>query len=137
MGDRLLVGRYLDCAISCVLPVVDGLSRHRGKGVVPRQKLGLALANIELLVENGCDASVQLLPSFAEQGVVSNILHEGMLEQIMRVRRQALPKQQAGLDKTIERERQLGLGPLRDGCEQSMRKFPSDCRSDLRHLLGL
>ena len=102
-----------------------------------RQKLGLAIADIELLVKNACDASVQLLSLFAEQGVVSNILHERMLEQVMRVRRQALAKQQAGLNETIECRCQLGLGSLRYGCQHGMRKFPPDCCTGLRHLPGL
>src|ERR1700758_1605771 len=103
MSDCLLVGRGLGCAVSRALPVVDGLLRHRSKRIVPRQQFGLAVANIELLVKNRCYAGMQLLSPLAEQGAVSNVLHQGMLEQITRVRRHPLPKQQAGLDETVER----------------------------------
>ena len=39
----------------------------------------------------------------AQKGAVGRILNEGVLEQITRVRRHALPEQQTGRNETVER----------------------------------
>ena len=43
----------------------------------------------------------------AQQRAIGRVLHQRMLEQITRMRWHALPKQQTGLDETVERQFQL------------------------------
>jgi hypothetical protein len=46
---------------------------------------------------------VQLLPRGTQQSSIRGILHEGMLEQVCRVRRQTLPEKQTSLNEPVER----------------------------------
>src|SRR5450755_1386696 len=84
----------------------------------------------ELAFERGGDMRVKLLASAAEQGAVSGILHQRMLEQVARQRWHALPEQQACLNETVERRAQLRLGLARYRRQQGVREIPPDGRSD-------
>ena len=102
-----------------------------------RQNLRLALGDLgELAFKGFGDPSVKRAPRLPQQRAIGGVLHQGMLEQIARLRRHALSEQQTGLNETVERRRQLRLGLERHRSQQSMREFTADRRSDLRDFLG-
>ena len=57
-----------------------------------------------------------------------------MLEQIARMRRGALSKQQSGRDQPVKRGVQFHLRLARNRSQQRVRKFPTDRGGDLRHV---
>ena len=60
-----------------------------------RQNLRLVLGDFgELAFKGFGDASVQRASRLAQERAIGGILHQGVLEQIGRVRRHALPEQQ-------------------------------------------
>ena len=59
-----------------------------------------------------------------------------MLEQVSRMRSEALSEQQAGVDQPIERRSKLCLRLACRRLQQRMGEFPTDDRADLRHPLG-
>ena len=62
---------------------------------VTRDQLRLALGDfVELVFQSFGDASVQRTSALAQERAVGRILHQAMLEQIGRVRRLTLPKEQ-------------------------------------------
>ncbi len=102
-----------------------------------RQDLGLALGDLgELAFKGFGDTGVKRASRLAQQRAIGRVLHQGMLEQVARLRRHALPEQQACLNETVERRPQLRLGLARHRRQQRMRELPPDRRPDLRHLLG-
>jgi hypothetical protein len=75
---------------------------------VSRQDLGPALCNFNELAFKGFgDTAVKRAPLLAQERAIGRILHKGMLEQVARMRRHALPEQQTCLHETVERRRQL------------------------------
>ena len=68
-----------------------------------RQQFRLALGHLrELAFEGFGDASVKRASRLAQQRAIGRVLHEGMLEQIGRMRRPALPEQQTSTNETIK-----------------------------------
>ena len=71
---------------------------------MPRQKFGLVLRYLcKLRLKCMCDASVKRASRFTQERAVSRVLHHGVLEQIRRMRRNALSEQQTRGDDTIQR----------------------------------
>ena len=102
-----------------------------------RQQLRLVLGNIgELAFEGFGDAGVKRASRLAQQRAVGRVLHQGVLEQIGRVRRHALPEQQTGRNETVERRLKFRLRLAHHRSQQSMRELTPDGCPDLRHLLG-
>ena len=67
-----------------------------------RQQFGLVLGSIgELDFEGFGDASVKHASRLAQQRAVGRVLHKCVLEQVCRVRRHTLPKQQTSVSKTV------------------------------------
>jgi hypothetical protein len=56
------------------------------------------------------DTGVKRAPRLAQQGAISRLLHQGMLEQIGRVRGLALTEQQTSLNKPVERRSHSATG---------------------------
>ena len=103
-----------------------------------RQQFRLVLSDFgELAFESFCDTGVERTSGLAQQGAVGRILHQRMFEQISRVRRRTLPKQQTGCSVTVERRYQVSLRRARHRSHQGIRKraHPS-LPPDLRHLLS-
>src|SRR5258705_10500775 len=137
MCDRLLIGRPLCCAISGPLPIIDGLLSQSGLSVMSSKNFGLDLADIRKLpLKDACYARMQVVSLYAEERAIGHVLHQCVLEQIVGMRRHALPKQQTSLNETVQRQFQLRRGLARHRSQQGMRKLAPDRRSDLRHLLG-
>jgi hypothetical protein len=66
---------------------------------------------------------------------ISGVLHQGVLEQVSRVRRHALAEQQPRCDQPVERVAQFRFRFAHDRCQQGMRKLPPDRGTNLRHAL--
>src|SRR5579862_8851703 len=99
MGYCLPIGRPPCSAIACPLPISDSLLQLAGTSVVLREDFRLDLCQIwKALFEDDCNARVQVGASCAQQSIVGHILNERMLEQILRMGRQALSEQQTGFD---------------------------------------
>jgi hypothetical protein len=90
----------------------------------------------EFALDGFGDAGMQCASRLAQQRPVSRVLHEGMLEQIGRVRGHAPSEQQTGRDETVQRRSQLRLRLARHRGEQGMRKLAADYCRDLCQLLG-
>ena len=91
MADRFGIGRALARSLPCLLPVGNGLRYEPRLGVVMRDQLGLGLDGLrKLLLQHLSDLLVILLPGALEQRLIGRILHQGMLEEIARLRRQPL-----------------------------------------------
>jgi hypothetical protein len=70
---------------------------------VTRQQLRLGLGDLRKpTFEDVGDASVQRASRFTQQRAIGRVLHEGVLEQIARMRWDALAEKQTGSDKTVE-----------------------------------
>jgi len=93
-----------------------------------RQQFRLILRDLHKLGLDGFgDASVERASQLAQQRAIGRVLHQGVLEQIGRMRRRALPNSNRG-DETVERRSQLRLRLARRRCQQSMREFAPDRR---------
>ena len=80
-----------------------------------RQDLWPVLGSLgEMAFDGFGDPGVKRAPRLAQERAIGRVPHQGMLEQIARVRRRTLPEQKTGLSETIERRRQLRLGLARD-----------------------
>src|ERR1700675_2970318 len=104
---------------------------------MPREHFRLALGDLRKLpFERVCDTRVEYASRLAQQGAIGRVLHQGMLEQIGRVRRHALAEQQTGPDQTVEFRAEFGLWLAHHGSQQRMRKLTTYRRPDLCPLLG-
>ena len=77
-------------------------SINPGFGAVTRQQFRLALGDFgELAFEGFGNAGMKRASRLAQQRAISRVLHQGMLEQVARMRRHALPEQQTGGHETV------------------------------------
>ena len=84
--------------LSRLAPQARSLLDQAGLGAVMRQELRLALGDLgELAFEGFGDTGVKRASRLAQQRAIGRVLHQRMLEQIARMRRHALPEQQASL----------------------------------------
>ena len=67
------------------------------------------------------DTGVKRASRLAQQRAIGRVLHKGMLEQVGRMRRRALPEKQTSRNETIERRSQLRLRLTRHRIQQGMR----------------
>ena len=82
------------------------------------------------------DPCVQNTALAVQNAVVSGVLHQGVLEQIGRLRWHAPPKQQSSLDKTFQRFFQYWFRLARHLNQHGVGKLPTNGCADLRYLLG-
>jgi hypothetical protein len=81
-----------------------------------------------------CDASVKRASWLAQERAVSGVLHHGVVEQIRRIRRNALSEQQTRGDETMQRRIEFHFWLANYRNKQRMRKLASDGRPNLRYL---
>ena len=80
---------------------------------MPRQEFRLGFGDIrELVFEGFGDTGVQRAPRPAQQGAVCSILYQRMLEQVGRMRRHTLPKQQTGSSEALNVDWSSASGSL-------------------------
>src|SRR3954447_335528 len=88
------------------------------------QCLWLALNHfLEFLLKHLGNARMQLLALSAKKGSISRVLHQGMLEEVSRIRRRALAEQQAGRNETVQRRCQFRLPLAYQRSQQRIRKL--------------
>src|ERR1700730_18362708 len=128
--------RALQRPLSCLAPQARRLLEQAGLGTVPGQQFRLVRGNLrKLALQHVGDTSVQRPTRLAQQRAIGSVLHKGVLEQVARMWRHALPEQQTRLNETVERQIELRLWLAHHRGQQSIRKLPPDHRPDLRHLL--
>src|SRR6478672_2311019 len=71
-----------------------------------------------------------------QQRSIRFILHQRVLKEIGCPRRAALSEQQTRGDDAVERRAYIRFRSIRDRRKQRVRELASDCRSNLRYLLG-
>src|SRR6516225_7160650 len=101
------------------------------------KQLCLALSNIrELVLQGLSDTRMKSAARLPQKRTVGGVLHQRVFEQIRCVRRQALAKQQARRDKSVERRSELHLGLACRRRHKSVGNLAADSRANLRYLLG-
>ena len=121
---RLHQRRALQRPLSCFAPRARSLLDQPSLGAMVRQQFRLDLGDLgELALDAFGDARVKSASRLAQQGAIGRVLHQGMLEQIGRMRRRTLPEQQASGNETIERRSQLRLRPPYHCRQQCMREL--------------
>src|SRR5262245_61426389 len=136
-GPRKLLSGFDQCRsrqrpLPGFTPKGCGFLHKAGVGPMSRQQLRLALRGFrEFALDGFGDAGMQCASWLAQQRPVSRVLHEGMLEQISRLRGHAPSEQQTSRDETVQRRSQLRLRLAYHGGEQGMRKLAADYRRDL------
>jgi len=81
---------------SCFTPQPSGLLDLARFRVVTRQQLRLVLDDLgELGLKRFGDTGMKYTSRLAQQRPVGRVLHQGVLEQVSRMRRHALPEQQS------------------------------------------
>ena len=129
--------RALQRPLSRLAPKARGFLDQPGLGAVTRQQFRLTLGDLsELAFQGFGDASVQRAPRLTQQRAVGRVLHQGVLEQVGRMWRHALPEQQTSRNETVKRRINIGFWLAHHRSKQGMRKLAPDCCTDLRHLLG-
>ena len=99
MRRRLDVGRASDSAVASTLEVYTCRVGHTGLTIMVGDYFGLRLdRRRKVFRQHISNAAMQLLSLVTQQAFVGHVTHERVFEQISRVRRQALPKQQTGSD---------------------------------------
>ena len=91
-------------------PQPRGLLDLPGLGAVTREEFRLVLGDLfEFALEGLSDAGVKRTSWLAQQRAICNVLHQGMVEQVGRLRRRTLPEQQTGRNETVEYRSELRL----------------------------
>jgi hypothetical protein len=86
-----------------------------------REQLRLAFNDFRKLVfKHFGDTVVEGAARFAQQRAIGRVLHQSMLEQISRMWRDALPEQQAGLNKPVQRRFQFRFRFAHHGRQQGV-----------------
>src|SRR6516164_8505845 len=102
MLSRFDVGAPMCSLLACCAPIKSGFFEQLGSVTMLGEQLRLAFGNFgELFFEGLNDAGVKRTSWLAKQRSVCRVLHQGMFEQVGRMRRRALPKQQTGPNETI------------------------------------
>src|SRR5258706_6700556 len=85
-------------------PLINRSAGVACAGQMMRKQFRLALDEIgEILLQYRGDAGVQFLASRAQQGAVGGVLHQGVLEQIRGMRRDAAAEEEPGIAQSAER----------------------------------
>jgi hypothetical protein len=117
-------------------PCIRGARVEPGFCQMVCEQLGLGFDNTRKpLLEHLREASVQLLASGLEQGLIGGVLDQGVLETVGRVGRAAAAKHELGADQLVEPAFQLLLRPVGDCGDELMGEFAADHRADLGKLL--
>ena len=99
MTDRFHIGRTLHGALSCLLPVGNGLRDEASLGVVMGWQFGLGVDGLrKFLLQHLRYLLMQLLASALQQGLIRRLLHQSMLEEIVRLWRQPALIEQFSFD---------------------------------------
>ena len=118
-------------------PPIYGLVVNPGLRQMTGQEFGLPLHDGgELRLERGGDTRMKLHSPAFEEGRVSDILDQRVLEGVGRVGRLATPEDQIGADESDERFAERRLLQQRHGGQEIVVELAADAGADLRQLLG-
>jgi hypothetical protein len=112
MFDRFHIGRALQGALACLLPIGDGLRHQAGLHIMMGQEFGLGLTEVgKACLQYLGNALMVLLPHAPQQGLIGCFLNQGMLKEVCRLRRQTLLVQQLCFDQLVQPPAQGALVP--------------------------
>src|SRR5262249_5496291 len=126
--------RACERSLSRFAPQSRSFLNESGFAAVARQQFRLTLSDVgEVRFESFGDSSMKLPSLLAQQCPICRILNQGVFEEIISMRWNALPRDQASLDETLHRRRQFRVGVTHYRCHKRMRKRPADCCPTLRN----
>ena len=103
MLDGFEMGRALERPLARALPVGQGLSPKSRFGVVVGQQFGLRRDGVgKLRLQHLRNVLMVLLARALEQGLIGDVLDQGVLEEVRRLRRQALLIQELRLHQLVQ-----------------------------------
>jgi hypothetical protein len=103
MAQRFEMRQALGGILAGLEPLIHGTLDIRCRSEMMGEQLGLSLDEIsEMLLQHSRDARVQLRAAGAQQGAVSRVLHQRMLEEIGGLWRHTAAEKQTSLDKPIK-----------------------------------
>jgi hypothetical protein len=121
MRRRLDVSGASGSAVASALEVRACSVGDTGLTIVVGDHFGLRLdRRLKVFDQHVSNAAMKLLAQVTQQASIGHVTHERVFEQISRVRRQALPKQQTGFDETVERRTEFYLWLARYCSQQGM-----------------
>src|ERR1700733_12026368 len=101
------------------------------------QQLRLVFGDVsETTFEGFGNAGMERTARLTQKRAIGRVLYQGVLEQVSRMRRHALPEQHTSLNEPVEPRYQLPLRFAHYRSQQGMGELPPDGSPDLRHLLG-
>ena len=136
MGQRLGVPCCVGRSLRCLQPQRQRLVDQTRFGAMSRQQLRLTrhVLRRERAQHRG-NASMRLLAPALQETCIRRVLHQCMLEGVVRTRRCATTEHQFAGYELIESRTQPRLGPQCYGGQQLIAELASDAGSDLCNLL--
>jgi len=136
MGGRLLERRAAERLVAGLTPPFDRRLVEPGLGQMMGDEFRLGRRDRGELAAQGIgDLSVQDLPPAPEQGFVSRVLDQRVLEGVARIGRHARAEQQLRLFELRQCRTQRRLVAAGDRAQQRVGEFPADRGADLGDLL--
>ena len=133
--DRLDHGRAPKRSLASLVPIIDSDIKEASLRIVMRQGFRLGDRDFgELLLQHVPDPGMESLASAAQQGTVSSVLDQGVLEHESGLQRGAAAKYEPGAGQLIERIPEFAVRPPGYRDQLFVRKFSAERRPDLRHL---
>jgi hypothetical protein len=118
MSDCFEIGRALGGPLAGFQPIVDGTFDLASFSKVIGQQFWLRCGGLcEALLQDVRDAAVDLLALRPQEGLVSRVADQGVLEGVARLGRRATPEHQLGRAQPVEGGREGWLGLVSDRCE--------------------
>ena len=105
--------------------------RHLRLRVMRGQQSGLAALHLRQVLR---DREVELAAAPSQEGRVSRVLYQGVLEGVGGLGRHSDGEDQLARDQLLKGVVERVIRHRRDRCQQSMREVAADARADLRHL---
>src|SRR5262245_45420452 len=132
MRRRLDIGGASGSAVASTLEVCACHVGHTGLTIVVGDRFGLRLdRRRKAFGQHTSNAEMKLLALLTQQASVGYVTHERVFEQISRLRRQALPKQQSCSHETVECRLKFRLRLAHHSLQEGMRELAPDCSSGL------
>src|SRR6266478_1822825 len=124
VGNGFHKGGTLRSPLACPLPIEDSPCAKTRFGAVVSQQFRLRLnGSWKPLLEGHGNPGMEVLPATAQQGAVSGVLYERMLEGVLGVGRSAAPIDKLGSHQLPQSLVQLSRRHRRNGAEQLVREL--------------
>ena len=137
MRKRFSVGGSCPGTFARPQPVWYRLNGRSAQSVVPGEHFGLGLLQFgKVLLDRFSNLQMQLLARAFQQGFVSGLLYQRMLEVVLGGLWAATPQQQAGIAKSGQRLPELFFVEVRNSRKQPVIELAADHRGNLRQAFG-